>query len=258
VTARHPVQAGGAPRGAAAAAPGAPAVEVRELTKRFGDFVAVDGVSFAVASGEVFGFLGPNGAGKTTTIKMLNGLLAPSSGSGRVAGFDIATERTRIKSSIGYMSQLFSLYGDLTVDENIGFFAGLYGVGGARLAARRSACGRRTCAAAAACAPAGLLLGRPVARSVSCAICRASACGTAPCASPAVTVRAAVRARAAGAAAGRSRAHAHPRSGDPGELALGLDQGPGGPATDPDAAPGAIRPGRPRRVDGGRPPGALG
>ena len=134
----HPVQAGGAPRGAAAAAPGAPAVEVRELTKRFGDFVAVDGVSFAVAPGEVFGFLGPNGAGKTTTIKMLNGLLAPSSGSGRVAGFDIATERTRIKSSIGYMSQLFSLYGDLTVDENIGFFAGLYGVGGARLAARRA------------------------------------------------------------------------------------------------------------------------
>ena len=89
-------------------------------------------------TGEVFGFLGPNGAGKTTTIKMLNGLLAPTSGSGRVAGFDIATERAAIKSSIGYMSQLFSLYGDLTVDENIGFFAGLYGVRGARLAARRA------------------------------------------------------------------------------------------------------------------------
>ena len=116
----------------------APAVEVAELTKRFGAFVAVDRVSFSVAPGEVFGFLGPNGAGKTTTIKMLNGLLAPSSGNGRVAGFDIATERTQIKSSIGYMSQLFSLYGDLTVDENIGFFAGLYGVDGERLAARRA------------------------------------------------------------------------------------------------------------------------
>ena len=115
----------------------APAVEVHDLTKRFGDFVAVDRVSFAVAPGEVFGFLGPNGAGKTTTIKMLNGLLAPSSGSGRVAGFDIATQRTSIKSAIGYMSQLFSLYGDLTVDENIRFFAGLYGVAGSRLAARR-------------------------------------------------------------------------------------------------------------------------
>ncbi len=113
------------------------AVEVHELTKRFGGFVAVDRVSFAVAPGEVFGFLGPNGAGKTTTIKMLNGLVAPTSGSGRVAGFDIATERAAIKSSIGYMSQLFSLYGDLTVDENIDFFAGLYGVGGSRLAARR-------------------------------------------------------------------------------------------------------------------------
>ena len=114
-----------------------PAVEVHELSKRFGDFVAVDRVSFAVAPGEVFGFLGPNGAGKTTTIKMLNGLLAPSSGSGRVAGFDIASERSSVKSAIGYMSQLFSLYGDLTVDENIRFFAGLYGVAGSRLAARR-------------------------------------------------------------------------------------------------------------------------
>ena len=127
------------PASRTAGEPEAPiAVEVHELTKRFGDFIAVDGVSFAVRKGEVFGFLGPNGAGKTTTIKMLNGLLAPTSGSGRVAGFDIATERTSIKSSIGYMSQLFSLYGDLTVDENIGFFAGLYGVSGARLAARRA------------------------------------------------------------------------------------------------------------------------
>ncbi len=116
----------------------APAVEVSELTKRFGSFVAVDRVSFAVAPGEVFGFLGPNGAGKTTTIKMLNGLLAPSSGNGHVAGFDITSERAAIKLAIGYMSQLFSLYGDLTVGENIGFFAGLYGVDGARLAARRA------------------------------------------------------------------------------------------------------------------------
>ena len=115
----------------------APAVEVHDLSKRFGSFLAVDRVSFEVAPGEVFGFLGPNGAGKTTTIKMLNGLLAPTSGSGRVAGFDISSERPAIKSAIGYMSQLFSLYGDLTVEENIEFFAGLYGVSGSRLAARR-------------------------------------------------------------------------------------------------------------------------
>jgi len=115
----------------------AAAVEAKELSRRFGDFVAVDRVSFGVAPGEVFGFLGPNGAGKTTTIKMLNGLLAPSSGSGRVAGFEIGREREAIKRSIGYMSQLFSLYGDLTVVENIDFFSGLYGVGGERRAARR-------------------------------------------------------------------------------------------------------------------------
>ncbi len=114
-----------------------PAVEVEQLTRRFGDFVAVDRVSFAVAPGEVFGFLGPNGAGKTTTIKMLNGLLAPSSGRGRVAGLDVARERRAIRRSIGYMSQLFSLYGDLTVEENIAFFSGLYGVARERRAARR-------------------------------------------------------------------------------------------------------------------------
>ncbi len=116
---------------------GGPAVEVEELTRRFGAFVAVDRVSFEVARGEVFGFLGPNGAGKTTTIKMLAGLLAPSAGRGRVAGFDVATEPRRIKRQIGYMSQLFSLYGDLTVEENIGFFAGLYGVPRSRRAERR-------------------------------------------------------------------------------------------------------------------------
>ena len=114
------------------------AVEVRDLTRRFGDFVAVDGVSFDVPEGEIFGFLGPNGAGKTTTMKMLTGLLAPSSGNGRVAGLDIRRSAEAIKQRIGYMSQLFSLYGELTVDENIEFFAGLYEVTGPRLAARRA------------------------------------------------------------------------------------------------------------------------
>lgn len=104
------------------------AVHARDLTKTFGEFVAVDGVSFEVKTGEVFGFLGPNGAGKTTTIKMLAGLLKPTSGQGSVAGCDIHTETERIKQNIGYMSQLFSLYGDLTVEENIEFFSGLYSV----------------------------------------------------------------------------------------------------------------------------------
>ena len=113
------------------------AVSVRDLTRVFGDFVAVDRVSFEVREGEIFGFLGPNGAGKTTTIKMLNGLLAPTSGNGSVAGFDIRLESEAIKRRIGYMSQLFSLYGDLTVDENIAFFAGLYEVAGALLEERR-------------------------------------------------------------------------------------------------------------------------
>ena len=114
-----------------------PAVEVNGLTRTFGDFVAVDHVTFRVAEGEIFGFLGPNGAGKTTTIKMLTGLLAPSAGEGRVAGLDVRTESEAIKQNIGYMSQLFSLYGDLTVEENIAFFAGLYDVQGPRYAARR-------------------------------------------------------------------------------------------------------------------------
>jgi len=104
------------------------AVEVRELTRRFGDFVAVDRVSLSVAKGEVFGFLGPNGAGKSTTIRMLCGLLLPSSGEGRVAGFDIMTESETIKRHIGYMSQKFSLYDDLTVEENIDFYSGIYNV----------------------------------------------------------------------------------------------------------------------------------
>ncbi len=113
-------------------------VVVRELTKKFNGFVAVDRVTFSVKEGEVFGFLGPNGAGKTTTIKMLAGLLNPTEGAGQVAGLDIRTERSEIKRRIGYMSQLFSLYLDLTVAENIELFAGLYGVTGKRLAERRA------------------------------------------------------------------------------------------------------------------------
>ncbi|GIK37209.1 MAG: hypothetical protein BroJett011_10420 [Chloroflexota bacterium] len=104
------------------------AVTVEGLTKRFGSFTAVDGISFKVRTGEIFGFLGPNGSGKTTTIRILTGLLPPTSGAGTVAGFDILREQARIKPEIGYMSQKFSLYNDLTVAENIDFYAGLYNV----------------------------------------------------------------------------------------------------------------------------------
>jgi ABC-2 type transport system ATP-binding protein len=114
-----------------------PAVVAEELSRTFGSFTAVDDVSFDVRPGEIFGFLGPNGAGKTTTIKMLAGLLAPTSGRGAVAGFDIYTQRREIKRNIGYMSQLFSLYADLTVEENIRLFSGLYGVPRKRRPARR-------------------------------------------------------------------------------------------------------------------------
>jgi ABC-2 type transport system ATP-binding protein len=113
------------------------AVRAEELTRKFGDFVAVDRVSFEVHDGEIFGFLGPNGAGKTTTIKMLTGLLLPTSGSGAVAGFDITSESESIKRNIGYMSQLFSLYADLTVGENITFFSRLYSVPAERRGERR-------------------------------------------------------------------------------------------------------------------------
>jgi len=101
-------------------------VEVQNLEKRFGAFRAVAGVSFAVRRGEIFGFLGPNGAGKSTTIRMLCGLLAPTAGAGRVAGFDIVRETEKIKTRIGYMSQKFSLYDELTVEENIDFYSGIY------------------------------------------------------------------------------------------------------------------------------------
>jgi ABC-2 type transport system ATP-binding protein len=101
-------------------------VEVENLEKRFGSFRAVAGVSFSVRRGEIFGFLGPNGAGKSTTIRMLCGLLAPSGGTGRVAGFDIVRDTEKIKTRIGYMSQKFSLYDELTVEENIDFYSGIY------------------------------------------------------------------------------------------------------------------------------------
>jgi ABC-2 type transport system ATP-binding protein len=112
-------------------------VEVEHLTRTFGAFTAVDDVSLSVRRGEVFGFLGPNGAGKTTTIRMLCGLLRPSGGRGTVAGHDLLTETERIKRRIGYMSQLFSLYGELTVDQNIDFFSRLNGVPRAERAGRR-------------------------------------------------------------------------------------------------------------------------
>ena len=107
-------------------APTEKAVVVKNLERRFGSFVAVNRVSFEVDRGEIFGFLGPNGAGKSTTIRMLCGILAPTGGGGTVAGFDIRTQPERIKSSIGYMSQKFSLYEDLTVEENIDFYSGIY------------------------------------------------------------------------------------------------------------------------------------
>ncbi len=105
-------------------------IEVVDLTRRFGDFTAVDKVSFAVERGEIFGYLGANGAGKSTTIRMLCGLLAPTEGRATVAGSDVAADPMAVKRSIGYMSQKFSLYLDLTVEENLGFFAGAYGLEG--------------------------------------------------------------------------------------------------------------------------------
>jgi ABC-2 type transport system ATP-binding protein len=106
-----------------------PAIEAAGLTKVFGRFTAVDRVSFSIGQGEIFGLLGPNGAGKSTTIRMLCGLLDPTSGSATVGGFDIARDPERVKRVIGYMSQRFSLYEDLTVEENIRFFGGAYGLG---------------------------------------------------------------------------------------------------------------------------------
>ncbi len=109
------------------------AVSARNLTRTFGSFVAVDDVSFEVPKGEIFGFLGPNGAGKSTTIKMLCGLLSPTSGTGIVAGIDVGRDPESVKSKIGYMSQKFSLYEDLTVEENLDFYGGIYGLGNSEL-----------------------------------------------------------------------------------------------------------------------------
>jgi ABC-2 type transport system ATP-binding protein len=112
-------------------------VTIENLVKTFGAFTAVDHVSLQVEKGEIFGFLGPNGAGKSTTIRMLCGLLTPSSGRATVNGFDVASQPEQIRRSIGYMSQKFSLYDDLTVEENIDFFTGIYGVPRARRAERK-------------------------------------------------------------------------------------------------------------------------
>ena len=112
-------------------------VDVHDLTKKFGDFAAVDGVSFQIPYGSIFGFLGPNGAGKSTTIRMLLGILPISSGSGKVLGLDIRTQSQQIRSRVGYMSQKFSLYEDLTVLENLNFFAGVQGLPPTLAGARR-------------------------------------------------------------------------------------------------------------------------
>lgn len=103
-------------------------IEAHKLSKKFGDFTAVNQISFEVKKGEIFGFLGANGAGKTTAMRMLNGLSKPSSGEAKVAGFDVYSQPEKIKENIGYMSQKFSLYEDLTVKENIQFYGGIYGL----------------------------------------------------------------------------------------------------------------------------------
>src|SRR6267154_2032283 len=113
------------------------AITVSDLTRRFGAFTAVDRLTFNVAQGEIFGFLGANGAGKSTTIRMLCGLLKPTSGTAAVGGIDVSRDPEGVKRRIGYMSQRFSLYERLTVDQNIRFFGGIYGLDRARLEARR-------------------------------------------------------------------------------------------------------------------------
>lgn len=113
-------------------------IKVEELTKRFGAFTAVDHISFTVEKGEIFGFLGANGAGKTTAMRMLCGLSKPTAGKGTVAGFDIMTQAEQLKRCIGYMSQRFSLYDDLTVEENIRLFAGIYGLSSGLMEERKN------------------------------------------------------------------------------------------------------------------------
>lgn len=116
-----------------------PVIQADRLTKKFGDFTATDAITFQVAKGEIFGFLGANGAGKTTAIRMLCGLLEPTSGSASVAGFDVFTQAEEIKKNIGYMSQRFSLYQDLTVNENIRFYSGIYGLSNKKIKEKTSA-----------------------------------------------------------------------------------------------------------------------
>ena len=112
-------------------------IEVKNLSKKFGDFTSVDSVSFNVKKGEIFGFLGANGAGKSTTIRMLCGILEPTEGDALVGGFSVAKDPDKVKLNIGYMSQKFSLYNDLTVEENINFFGGVYGLSGKELDERK-------------------------------------------------------------------------------------------------------------------------
>jgi len=117
-------------------ADGRPVIEAIGLTKRFGDFTAAEDMSFSIPRGEIFGLLGPNGAGKSTTFKMLCGLLRPTAGEGRVAGFDLLRASAQARGRLGYMAQKFSLYGDLSARQNLEFFAGVYGLGGAERRAR--------------------------------------------------------------------------------------------------------------------------
>lgn len=112
-------------------------IEVQDLTKKFGDFIAVNAISFEVKKGEIFGFLGANGAGKTTAMKMLIGISNPTSGEAKVAGFDVYSQTESIKKNIGYMSQKFALYDDLTVNENINFYGGIYGLSRVRIREKR-------------------------------------------------------------------------------------------------------------------------
>ncbi|UOF90316.1 ABC transporter ATP-binding protein [Fodinisporobacter ferrooxydans] len=114
-----------------------PVIACEHLTKRFGHLLAVDNISLTIAKGSIVGFLGPNGSGKSTVIRMLSGILTPSSGKGQVLGYDILTESERIKHKIGYMSQKFSLYEELTVKENLDFYAGIYGLHGAKAKQRK-------------------------------------------------------------------------------------------------------------------------
>jgi ABC-2 type transport system ATP-binding protein len=125
-------------RRAPAGATDGDAIVVTGLRKTFGDFTAVDGVDFRVKRGEIFGFLGPNGSGKTTTIRMLCGVIAPTSGGGTVMGHDVVNDPERVRENIGYMSQKFSLFQDLTVDENLRFYSGIYGLTPEKYAERRA------------------------------------------------------------------------------------------------------------------------